>query len=86
MAHPGIACAAAPLERYSIPSGPTLHAVCLTLIAADHHPELSLVLVSFTVLVMLSRVVLGLHFPTDVIAGAGIGWLLAESSLLLLPA
>lgn len=83
VAHPGIACAVAPLDRYSFPSGHTLHAVCLTMLATEHHPELALVLAPFTVLVMLSRVVLGLHYPTDVLAGAAIGWLLAEASLLV---
>jgi undecaprenyl-diphosphatase len=42
-------------------------------------------LMPFTVLVRHSRVALGLHNPTDVVAGAAIGWLLAESSLLMFP-
>ena len=81
--HSTIACAVAPLDRYSFPSGHTLHAVCLTLIALEYHPELALLLLPFTFLVMLSRMVLGLHYPTDVIAGAAIGWILAEASMLL---
>ncbi|MHB1951625.1 MAG: phosphatase PAP2 family protein [Acidiferrobacteraceae bacterium] len=36
-------------------------------------------LIAAVVLVCLSRVSLGLHFPADVIAGAAIGWLIAAS-------
>jgi undecaprenyl-diphosphatase len=61
------------LDHYSFPSGHTLHAVALTLIAAAHFPALGPVLLPFTLLVGLSRVVLGLHYPSDVVAGALLG-------------
>ena len=64
-----IACAVPALDRYSFPSGHTLHAVCLTMLASYHFPALAYLLVPFTLLVMLSRVVLGLHYPTDVSRG-----------------
>ena len=76
----GIECAMPPLDRYSFPSGHTLHAVCFTLLAIDHVPGLALVLVPFATLVALSRVVLGLHYPTDVAAGAALGAALATLS------
>ncbi|KKW67833.1 hypothetical protein AAV94_08830 [Lampropedia cohaerens] len=67
----------APLDEFSFPSGHTLHAVAFTLVACFYLPLLAWVLVPFTLLIALSRVVLGLHFPSDVLAGAAIGSLLA---------
>lgn len=85
LAHPGIELGTAPLDLYSFPSGHTLHAVCFTTIATAHVPELAFVLVPFMLLVAASRVILGLHYPTDVIAGAIIGSALACTSLALGP-
>lgn len=71
----------APLDQYSFPSGHTLHAVGFTLIAVYYIPVLGWVLIPFTILIALSRVVLGLHFPTDVIAGSVIGSSVAFSGI-----
>lgn len=79
----GIRAGAMPLDRYSFPSGHTLHAVCMTLIATSHFPKLGWLLWPFTVLVAGSRPVLGLHYPSDVLAGAVLGGLLAAASLSL---
>ncbi|MDE2220872.1 MAG: phosphatase PAP2 family protein [Gammaproteobacteria bacterium] len=81
--HPGISLEMAPLDRYSFPSGHTLHAVCFTGQAVAHFPALGWVLVPAATLIALSRVVLGLHYPTDVLAGAAIGAALAACGLAL---
>lgn len=78
----GVRCADRPLDRYSFPSGHTLHAVAFTIVALAYVPSLGPVLVPFTVLTGLSRVVLGLHYPSDVVAGALIGAGLARLVLL----
>lgn len=75
----------APLDEFSFPSGHTLHAVAFTLVALAHFPQLAWLLIPFTASVAASRVVLGLHYPSDVIAATVIGTGLAGLSLWLLP-
>lgn len=79
--HPGILLAMPPLDRYSFPSGHTLHAVCFTWQTVAHFPQLGWVLVPAAALIAVSRIILGLHYPTDVIAGGAIGALLAAVGL-----
>ncbi|KAF1013805.1 MAG: hypothetical protein GAK31_02822 [Stenotrophomonas maltophilia] len=75
----------APLDEFSFPSGHTLHAVSLTIVALAYYPLLAPLLVPFTLGVAASRVVLGLHYPSDVLAATGIAVLLASASLAWLP-
>lgn len=79
--HSGISQAAAPLDRYSFPSGHTLHAVSFAWQASVHFPQLAWVLIPLAAMIAASRVVLGLHYPTDVLAGAFIGGCIAELGL-----
>ncbi|MBU6417374.1 MAG: phosphatase PAP2 family protein [Xanthomonadaceae bacterium] len=80
-AHPDVTARAAALDEYSFPSGHTLHAVSFTIVAVAWFPFLALPLIAFTVLVAMSRVVLGLHYPTDVLAGVLIGTALGAASV-----
>lgn len=82
-AHRGIIAHLPPLDEFSFPSGHTLHAVAFTLIALGYFPALAVLLVPFTALVAASRVVLGLHYPSDVLAATLIGIVLAGCSLYL---
>ncbi len=79
--HAGITLAMPPLDRYSFPSGHTLHAVSFTIQAVSCFPQLGWVLVPLAAVIAASRVVLGLHYPSDVLAGAAIGTALAEAGL-----
>lgn len=82
--HAHIEAGILPLDRFSFPSGHTLHAVAFTWIALSYHPALAPLLVPFSALVAASRVTLGLHYPTDVLAGALLGAVLAVTSLALI--
>ncbi|HEV8647464.1 MAG TPA: phosphatase PAP2 family protein [Burkholderiales bacterium] len=75
-----ITCNARPLDQFSFPSGHTLHAVAFSTIAIAYYPQLAFLLISFAFLVTLSRMVLGLHYPSDVLAGAAIGAAIASIS------
>jgi undecaprenyl-diphosphatase len=82
MTHAAIVCAGKPLDRFSFPSGHTLHAVSFTLIVCTTLPLLAIVLVPAAILIALSRVVLGLHYPSDVIAGGLLGALIGTASMM----
>lgn len=69
----GIELGAQPLDQYSFPSGHTLHAVGFSIIVCYYYPEFITSLISVSVLVAFSRMILGLHYPSDVLVGAGIG-------------
>ena len=75
----------APLDEFSFPSGHTLHAVAFSLVAVAHYPALAWLLLPFATAVAASRVVLGLHYPSDVLAAVAIGCALAGTALWLVP-
>ncbi|MCC5812273.1 MAG: phosphatase PAP2 family protein [Ectothiorhodospiraceae bacterium] len=70
---PDITPSAMVLDRYSFPSGHTLHAVGFSIVLIGHHGDWAWFAVPFTLLVALSRPILGLHYPGDVLAGAALG-------------
>lgn len=75
----------APLDEFSFPSGHTLHAVAFTIVALAYYPALAWLLVPFSAAVAASRVVLGLHYPSDVLAATALGGALASLALWVLP-
>ena len=70
---PGIRECGRSLDEYSFPSGHTLHSVACSIILTAYYPPAAFVVWPLTVLIATSRVVLGLHYPSDVIVGAVIG-------------
>ena len=73
----------APLDEFSFPSCHTLHAVSFTLVTLAYYPMLTPVLVPLAISIALSRVVLGLHYPSDVFAATVIGSVLAWGSFFI---
>ena len=74
-----------PLDHFSFPSGHTLHAVMITTVLGYIQPLLLVLMLPFTILVALSRMVLGLHYPSDVAVGALIGGLVASGIISAAP-
>jgi undecaprenyl-diphosphatase len=81
--HQAVMLGERPLDHFSFPSGHTLHAVLFTIMLGSAVPVFLPVLVPFMLMVGLSRVVLGLHYPSDVLAGGVLGAGLAAFSLAL---
>ena len=72
------------LDQFSFPSGHIQHAISFSLILIYYYPEWALLVLPFTALVALSRLVLGLHYPSDVVIGATIGLVISQGSISLL--
>jgi undecaprenyl-diphosphatase len=82
-ANPLVLARAAVLDRFSFPSGHTLHAVAFTLVVCAYYPAMGVFLWPFTLVTAYSRVALGLHYPSDVLAGAALGAAIAAGSFAL---
>ena len=65
-------------DQGSFPSGHTLHAVMGAWVISMTVVVLAPVFIILAVLIAVSRVVLGLHYPSDVAAGAALGLILGQ--------
>lgn len=74
-----------PLDHFSFPSGHTLHAVMATTVLGYIQPMLLVLMSPFSLLVALSRMILGLHYPSDVAVGAAIGAAVGAAIILCAP-
>jgi undecaprenyl-diphosphatase len=72
-----------PPDQFSFPSGHTItaFAVCTPLIA--QYPEAAPGMLFCALSIAASRVITGMHFLSDVVAGGVLGWLLAEAVMRL---
>lgn len=72
-----------PLRDYSFPSGHATAVFTLATILSLTFPWFSLLLIPLSGAVGISRIYLGLHYPTDVVGGAVIGMAFAIGTHLL---
>src|SRR6185295_18525497 len=62
-----------PPDQFSFPSGHTITAFAAAISLGGFYPELLPGLMFCAVIIAASRVVLGMHFLSDVLAGAALG-------------
>jgi undecaprenyl-diphosphatase len=70
-----------PPDQFSFPSGHTITAFAVVVSLGHFYPELTPGLYFCAFSVAASRILLGMHFLSDVIAGAAIGTLLARVAI-----
>jgi undecaprenyl-diphosphatase len=73
-----------PPDRFSFPSGHSITAFAVALPLGLFFPTLMAVLLFCAVSVAVSRIVLGMHFLSDVVAGSAIGSMLGYAAFRLL--
>lgn len=73
-----------PSDKFSLPSGHTAAAFLMATIVAYFYPSISVFAFAWASLIGLSRIVLRVHYPLDVLIGMTLGIILACTSILLL--
>jgi undecaprenyl-diphosphatase len=62
-----------PPDQFSFPSGHTMTAFAITVAMSQFYPPLAFGLMFCAVSIAVSRIILGMHFLSDVVAGATLG-------------
>lgn len=70
-----------PPDQFSFPSGHTMSAFSIALVISYFYPSLEGTLFFLALSIAVSRVVLGMHFLSDVLAGAVLGVVLGCASI-----
>ena len=69
-----------PPDKYSFPSGHSITAFGIAMSIGLFYPELQAVLLAAAFLIAGSRIILGMHFLSDVLAGSAIGAILGVTA------
>jgi undecaprenyl-diphosphatase len=62
-----------PSDKFSFPSGHTAAAFLFAALVASHYPAFAWPAFAMAFLIGCARVLLGVHFPTDILAGMALG-------------
>jgi undecaprenyl-diphosphatase len=73
-----------PSDKFSLPSGHTAAAFLMASLIAYFYPSVSVLVYCWATTIGLSRVLLGVHYPTDIMAGALLGLSFSYLSLSIL--
>lgn len=73
-----------PSDKFSLPSGHTAAAWLMACIVGYFYPDFAFLAYSWALLIGMSRILLGVHYPSDVLAGMALGLTIASSSIWLL--
>ncbi|BBB31236.1 phosphatase PAP2 family protein [Neptunomonas japonica] len=67
-----------PLDKFGFPSGHAAAAFVFASVLAHVYPSVALLTYIIAILIGISRVVLGVHYPADIVAGAVVGIVCAK--------
>ena len=73
-----------PSDKFSLPSGHTSAACIIAINLSYFYPLLIAPLAIWSLLVGISRIYLGVHYPTDILAGIMLGTLCSVSAIVIM--
>lgn len=73
-----------PSDKFSLPSGHTAAAFLMATLLSHFYPSVALLAYAWASLIGISRILLGVHYPCDIIAGAALGCIISVLSINLL--
>jgi undecaprenyl-diphosphatase len=62
-----------PSDKFSLPSGHTAAAFLMAALLAHFYPSVAIFVYCWASMIGISRVLLGVHYPSDILAGAALG-------------